>query len=82
MRRAGGEADAHESAGAVVPEQATERHLQILSEICERYIFVHKDAERVSRLQYAASLPELCHDARVRSYLGALAPNASGYNLA
>jgi ABC-type Na+ transport system ATPase subunit NatA len=52
-------------------------HLQILSEICERYIFVHKDAERVSRLQYAASLPELCRDARVRSYLGALAPAAA-----
>ena len=49
-------------------------HMDILAEVCERFIFVHKDAARVSRLQQAGSLGELCRDARVRSYLGRLAP--------
>ena len=49
-------------------------HMEILSEICERFIFVHKDETRVSRLMQAPSLPELAADSRVRSYLGRLAP--------
>ena len=49
-------------------------HIDILAEVCERFIFVHKDDARVSRLMHAPSLPELARDARVRAYLGRLAP--------
>jgi ABC-type Na+ transport system ATPase subunit NatA len=49
-------------------------HMDILAEICESFIFVHKDTSRVSRLLHATSLSELARDARVRSYLGRLAP--------
>jgi ABC-type multidrug transport system ATPase subunit len=49
-------------------------HMDILAEVCERFIFVHKDETRVSRLLQAASLPELGGDPRVRAYLGRLAP--------
>ena len=49
-------------------------HLELLGEICESFIFVHKDASRISRLTQAPSLQALCLDARVRAYLGALAP--------
>ena len=51
-------------------------HMDILAQVCERYIFVHKDATRVSRLMQAPSLPELARDERVRTYLGRLAPPA------
>ena len=51
-------------------------HMDILAEVCERYIFVHKDATHVSRLMHAPSLPELARDERVRAYLGRLAPPA------
>ena len=47
-------------------------HLAILQEICERYMFVHKDEQRRSTLTHAASLPALLHDPRVRQYLGGL----------
>ena len=53
-------------------------HMDILADVCERYIFVHKDAARVSRLMHAPSLPELARDERVRAYLGRLAPPLSG----
>ena len=49
-------------------------HIDIMNEICERFIFVHKDENRVSRLMYADTLPELSRDTRVRTYLGQLAP--------
>lgn len=49
-------------------------HLQILEEVCERYLFVHKDATRTSRILQADTLDELARDARVRNYLGKLAP--------
>jgi len=49
-------------------------HLDILSEVCERYIFVHKDSARMSRLLQADSLDALARDERVRAYLGKLAP--------
>lgn len=49
-------------------------HLDILSEVCERFIFVHKDESRVSRLMQAESLTALALDQRVRGYLGRLAP--------
>lgn len=51
-------------------------HLDILEEVCERYLFVHKDATRTSRILQADTLDELARDARVRSYLGKLAPQA------
>ncbi len=51
-------------------------HLDILAEICEQFIFVQKDAQRVSRLQFAHSLEELTRQAPVRDYLGALLTGA------
>jgi ABC-type oligopeptide transport system ATPase subunit len=52
-------------------------HLQILAEVCERHLFVHKDEQRVSRLLQAATLPELARYSRVRAYLGALADSVT-----
>lgn len=49
-------------------------HIDIMNEICERFIFVNKDESRVSRLMCADTLPELSRDTRVRAYLGKLAP--------
>lgn len=49
-------------------------HLDILQEVCERYLFVHKDATRTSRILQAGTLDELARDARVHAYLGRLAP--------
>jgi len=53
-------------------------HMDILGEICERYIFVHKDESRVSRLMHAPTMAELARDPRVRSHLGRLAPPLVG----
>ena len=47
-------------------------HLEILAEVCERFIFVQKDAARVSRLLFADSLPVLAREAAVAAYLGRL----------
>jgi ABC-type Na+ transport system ATPase subunit NatA len=52
-------------------------HLDILADVCERFIFVHKE-EGTSRLMQAGSLAELARDERVRRYLGRLAPQADG----
>lgn len=49
-------------------------HIDIMNEICERFIFVNKDETGVSRLMYGDTLPELSKDTRVRAYLGKLAP--------
>lgn len=49
-------------------------HLEILSEICERFVFVQKDSERVSRLLFADDLKTLSQQASVAAYLGHLAP--------
>ena len=49
-------------------------HLDIFNEVCDRYLFVHKDEARVSRILQAGSLDQLARDARVRHYLGKLAP--------
>lgn len=47
----------------------TERfHLDILQEVCERYIFVHQ-----GRLTHVPDYPTLLADPRVREYLGRLA---------
>jgi ABC-type Na+ transport system ATPase subunit NatA len=51
-------------------------HLDIFNEVCDRYLFVHKDESRVSRVMQAGSLNQLARDARVRTYLGKLAPLA------
>jgi predicted ATPase len=47
-------------------------HLDILGEVCDRYMFMLKDEQRRSRLLFANTLPELTRDASVRSYLGKL----------
>ena len=47
-------------------------HLDILAEVCDRYMFMRKDEQRRSRLLFADTLPELTRDAAVRSYLGKL----------
>jgi ABC-type branched-subunit amino acid transport system ATPase component len=44
-------------------------HIEILREMCERFIFVHKGA-----VSEAASFDELAANPQVRSYLGKLAP--------
>jgi ABC-type Na+ transport system ATPase subunit NatA len=49
-------------------------HIDILSEVCTRFIFVHKDEHRVSRLQFAESLSVLAEHRAVAAYLGKLAP--------
>ena len=49
-------------------------HLEILRDICERFVFVHKDDAGTSRLLQAGSLEALAADARVRRYLGRLWP--------
>jgi ABC-type Na+ transport system ATPase subunit NatA len=52
-------------------------HLDILGDVCDRFLFVHKD-DGVSRLVPAASLSALAADERVRRYLGRLAGHVSG----
>lgn len=47
-------------------------HLDILAEVCDRHIFVHKNSERVSQLSFAGTLGELVRDPKVAAYLGAL----------
>jgi energy-coupling factor transporter ATP-binding protein EcfA2 len=47
-------------------------HLDILGEVCDRYMFMRKDEQRRSRLLFANTLPELVQDASVRNYLGKL----------
>jgi ABC-type multidrug transport system ATPase subunit len=47
-------------------------HLDILAEVCDRYMFMRKDEQRRSRLLFANTLPELMREAPVRSYLGKL----------
>jgi ABC-type Na+ transport system ATPase subunit NatA len=49
-------------------------HLEILEAACDRFIFVEKDAARVSRLREAASLRELVAWPAVAGYLGSLLP--------
>lgn len=53
-------------------------HLDILAEACERFVFVHKDEARVSRLLHAATLHELVQAPAVATYLGALLPARAG----
>ena len=48
-------------------------HLDILEDVCERFVFVQKGEDRVSRLQQAGSMRELLAQPAVKGYLGALA---------
>ncbi len=48
-------------------------HLDILTEVCDRFIFVQKDPAGVSRLLFADSFGELMRQGSVASYLGHLA---------
>jgi hypothetical protein len=53
-------------------------HLEIMAEVCERFIFVQKDAQRVSRLHFEDRFEALLLHPPVRDYLGALlAPRAA-----
>jgi ABC-type histidine transport system ATPase subunit len=51
-------------------------HLDILGEVCESFLFVHRH-EGTSRITPAASLPALAADERVQRYLGKLAAHAA-----
>jgi ABC-type oligopeptide transport system ATPase subunit len=51
-------------------------HLDILADVCERFVFVHKH-EGTSRLMQADSLTQLAADEKVQRYLGRLAPHAA-----
>ena len=47
-------------------------HLDILREVCERFVFVHKDEAGTSRVLQARTLEALAADERVKRYLGRL----------
>ena len=47
-------------------------HLDILAEVCDRYIFMHKDAQKVSGLLFADTLGSLMREPQVGAYLGKL----------
>ena len=48
-------------------------HLDILSEVCDRHMFMHKDEQRVSQLMFADTLGALMREPKVTAYLGRLA---------
>jgi hypothetical protein len=48
-------------------------HLDILREVCNRFVFVRKDSEGVSRLLFADDLETLVQEPSVAAYLGHLA---------
>ena len=52
-------------------------HLDILASVCERYVFVQKDAANVSRLTEAPSLEQLIAQPAAAQYLGHLARRAA-----
>jgi ABC-type oligopeptide transport system ATPase subunit len=53
-------------------------HLEILEEVCSQFIFVHKNAERVSSLLFADALEPLRRNPPVASYLGDLTSRKGG----
>jgi len=53
-------------------------HLDILTEVCEQFIFVRKDERNVSRLLQAPTLPDLARDPGVAQYLGRLVESVRG----
>jgi energy-coupling factor transporter ATP-binding protein EcfA2 len=48
-------------------------HLDILSEVCDRHMFMQKDEQRLSRLMFANTLGALMREPKVAAYLGKLA---------
>ena len=48
-------------------------HLDILAEVCERFVFMRKDERQISGLLFADTLGELAREPSVATYLGALA---------
>jgi len=52
-------------------------HIDLLAEVCERFVFVQRDEDGTSRLRLADSLPALAADPSVQRYLGALAERAA-----
>ena len=52
-------------------------HLDILSEICDRHVFIRKNPEGVSELAFAQTLHELMKDTAVAAYLGNLTSAAA-----
>jgi ABC-type multidrug transport system ATPase subunit len=48
-------------------------HLDILHEVCERYLFMHKNEARISELLFADTLGSLVQQPTVANYLGKLA---------
>ncbi len=53
-------------------------HLDILSDVCERFIFIRKDDQGISRPLFAPTLARLLDEPAVRHYLGGLATQAAG----
>ena len=52
-------------------------HIDLLADVCERFVFVQRDEDGTSRLRLADSLPALAADPSVQRYLGALAERAA-----
>lgn len=52
-------------------------HIDILADVCERFVFLKRDADRTSRLRLAPDLATLATDADARQYLGTLADRAA-----
>ena len=52
-------------------------HMEILAEACERFVFVHKGPDRISRLVQAEDLASLAQHEAVRAYLGRLCPTVT-----
>jgi ABC-type Na+ transport system ATPase subunit NatA len=52
-------------------------HIDLLAEVCERFMFVQRGEDGVSRLSQAEDLPALVADPRAQRYLGALAGRAA-----
>ena len=48
-------------------------HLDILSEVCDRHMFMQKDEQGVSQLMFANTLGALMREPKVAAYLGKLA---------
>ncbi|MEO7851138.1 MAG: ATP-binding cassette domain-containing protein [Rubrivivax sp.] len=48
-------------------------HLDILAEVCDRHMFIHKDDLHTSRLLFSNTLGTLMREPKVTGYLGALA---------
>lgn len=53
-------------------------HIDLLADVCERFVFLQRGDDGTSRLSRADDLPALAADPRVQRYLGALAERAAG----